>query len=265
MEGKNFSIGRKPRIQSGNIHVYFRGNCRFNIFYDDKDRIEFLIRCNNTALKHETKILAFVLMDNHVHLQIETNSVTNFVRDLLKGYVQWYNRKNGLADKLFKSPFSSACKYSNEWITNSILYILHNPIKARICTHPSEYLWSSYHFYLGKRHQLQKYINIDINSINRINWIFLEKNTLDDAIINFKADLNELRDKGDGVWTRTSDAQVIKHLNLLLGRRNIYQISSEEMIKIIIALRNETGASYRQIASVTHQSYEYVRRHFDAV
>lgn len=272
MEGKKFSIGEKPhfgdkprignkpRIQAGNIHVYFRGNCRFNIFYDDNDRIEFLIRCNNTAVKHDTKILAFVLMDNHVHLQIETNSVTNFVRDLLKGYVQWYNRKNGLSDKLFKSPFSSACKYSNDWITNSILYILNNPIKARICEHPSEYLWSSYHLYFGKRHQLQKYINIDIDLINRINKIFQGKNTLDDAIINFKADINELRDKNDGVWTRTTDALVIKHLNLILGKRNIYQINSDEMIKIIIALRNETGATYRQIASVTHQSYDYVRK-----
>jgi len=68
MEGKKKQLRRIPRIQAGNIHVYFRGNCRFNIFYDDKDRIEFLIRCNNVAQKHETKILAFVLMDNHVHL-----------------------------------------------------------------------------------------------------------------------------------------------------------------------------------------------------
>lgn len=283
MEGKRFSIGekphfgikphirKKPRIQAGNIHVYFRGNCRFNIFYDDKDRIEFLIRCNNTAIKHETKILAFVLMDNHVHLQIETNSVTSFVRDLLKGYVQWYNRKNGLSDKLFKTPFSSACKYSNEWILKSILYILNNPIKARLCKHPSEYLWSSYHLYFGKKHQLQKYINIDIDLINRI---FHGKDTLDDAIINFKADIYELRDKGDSVWTRTPDALVIKHLNILLSGKNIYQLSPDEMINIIIALRHETGATYRQIASVTHQCYEYVRktlcasrsgRHFDAV
>ncbi len=70
MEGKKKVFGRKARIQSGNIHVYLRGNCRYNVFYDDKDRIEFLIRCNNVAHKYDTKILAFVLMDNHVHLQL---------------------------------------------------------------------------------------------------------------------------------------------------------------------------------------------------
>ncbi len=257
MEGKMKKLGRNPRIQSGNIHVYFRGNCRFNIFYDDKDRIEFLTRCNNIAQKHKTKILAFVLMDNHVHLQLITNNLTNFVRDLLKGYVQWYNRKNGLSDKLFKTPFSSACKYSDFWIENSILYILNNPLKSKICKHPSEYIWSSYHFHFSKRNHLEKYINIDTEFLNHI---YPDRKSLDSAIINYKADLGEIKEKGSDIWTRTTDGLVIKCLKTLLGDRIIYQISDDEMVELIISLRKESGASYRQIASVTHQSYEFVRR-----
>ena len=244
MEGKKKQFGRKPRIQSGNIHVYFRGNCRFNIFYDDNDRKEFLIRCNNVAQKYETKILAFILMDNHVHLQLETNNLTNFVKDLLKGYVQWYNRKNGLSDKLFKTPFSSACKYSDKWIENSIIYILNNPLKSRICKHPSEYLWSSYHFHFSKRNSLEKYIKIDTEFLNRL---YPDRKSLDNAIINYKSDLAEIRERGDDVWTRTTDGLVINCLNDLLGERIIYQISASEMEDIIISLRKESGASYRQI------------------
>jgi len=257
MEGQKKLCGRKARTQSGNIHIYLRGNCRFNIFYDDKERIEFLIRCNCAAQKHETKILAFVLMDNHVHLQVVTERLTNFVRDFLKGYVQWYNKKNGLSDKLFKTPFSSACKYSDIWIENSILYILNNPLKSMICNHPSEYLWSSYHFHHYKKNPLEKYINIDTEFLNRI---YPDRKSLDNAIINYKSDFSKIRNRGDEIWTRATDGIVINCLNVLLKGRNIYQISPSEMTELIISLRKETGASYRQIASVTHESYEFVRR-----
>lgn len=257
MEGKIKQFRRKQRIQSGNIHVYLRGNCRFNIFYDDRDRIEFLIRCNNTAQKHSSKIVAFVLMDNHVHLQIVTINLTDFVKDLLKGYVQWYNRKNGLSDKLFKTPFSSACKYSDIWIEKSILYILNNPLKSMICKHPSEYLWSSYHFHFSKRNHLEKHIQVDTDFLNRI---YPDKKSLDNAIINFKVGLDEIKERENNIWTRTTDGQVINCLKNILGERSIFQISDNEIVDLIITLKKESGASIRQISSVTHQSYEFVRR-----
>ncbi len=257
MEGKKKVFGRKARIQSGNIHVYLRGNCRYNVFYDDKDRIEFLIRCNNVAHKYDTKILAFVLMDNHVHLQLVTNNLTNFVSDLLKGYVQWYNRKNGLSDKLFKTPFSSACKHSDKWIENSILYILNNPIKSGMCKYPSEYLWSSYHFHLNNKNPLRKYIKIDTDFLTKI---YPNRKSLDKAIMYYKSDLEDIRDKRHDIWPRVTDGFVIKCLNTLLKGRNVFQISEGEMEELIISLRKESGASYRQIASVTHESYELVRR-----
>ncbi|HPS96124.1 MAG TPA: hypothetical protein PK115_05950, partial [Bacteroidales bacterium] len=120
-----------------------------------------------------------------------------------------------------------------------------------------EYLWSSYHFHFSKRNHLEKYINIDTEFINRI---YPDRKSLDSAIINYKADLGEIKEKGNDIWTRTTDGLVINCLKILLGDRIIYQISDSEMIDLIISLRKESGASYRQIASVTHQSYEFVRR-----
>ncbi len=67
---------KEKRIQSGNIHICIRGNCRRIIFFDDQDKIEFLKRCNSAAIEFDTDILAFVIMDNHVHLQVVTNQLT---------------------------------------------------------------------------------------------------------------------------------------------------------------------------------------------
>ncbi len=76
----------------------------------------------------------------------------------------------------------------------------------------------------------------------------------------YKSDLEDIRDKRHDIWPRVTDGFVIKCLNTLLKGRNVFQISEGEMEELIISLRKESGASYRQIASVTHESYELVRR-----
>ena len=248
---------RIPRVQSGNIHVYIRGNSRYNVFYDDNDRTEFLSRCYCSAEKHMVTIYAFVIMDNHVHLQISTDKLSKFVRDFLQGYSQWYNHKHGLSDKLFKSPFSSACKYSEKWILDSILYILNNPVKSKICKHPSEYLWSSYSQYFSDCSPLNKYIRVDKFFIREQ---FKNIYALDKAVINFGAGLNEIKEESNFTWSRLSDSIVSKNLGLILNNRDLFCLTEEEIKAIILTLRNETNASFRQIASLTHTEYGFVRR-----
>ncbi len=75
----------------------------------------------------------------------------------------------------------SYCKYSEEWIINSILYILNNPVSALLCDHPSEYAWSSYHFLFHRQNSLAKHIEIDTSLIYKH---FKNRIELDEAIKN---------------------------------------------------------------------------------
>ena len=55
-------------------HVMIRGIERANIFQDDKDREHFLSRVGEIVKATGTQILAWVLMDNHVHLLLFSGS-----------------------------------------------------------------------------------------------------------------------------------------------------------------------------------------------
>lgn len=245
------------RVLSGNHHLYFRGNGKNTVFYNDDERVEFLKRCNSAAKKTKSKILAYVLMGNHVHMQVISANLVTFVKSLLIGYVQWYNIKNGLCDKLFKTPFGSACKHTDESIIESIMYILCNPVRAGLCSHPGEYEWSSFDVYFNSKSPILKYIDIDTELIRSI---FKTKKEFESALLSYSSDIDKIRKKGKDYWPKELHNNIAKHLSHLLNGKNIYQLNRGEIIKIIIQLRKETGATIRQIASLTHESYEEVRR-----
>lgn len=254
------SSRKNGRIQSGSIHVYVRGSGKHTVFYNDEERIEFLKRCDKAAKQYNTKIIAFVLMTNHLHIHVETSSLTLFVSSLLKGFSRWYNTRHPGIDKVFKSPFNSSCKFSNKWISDSILYILANPVKAGMCNQPWEYEWSSYKFYFshGSCH-LSKFIDVDTSIMKEH---FKDRNSLDLAIKNSCPDLNTIRQSGEGVWRRVPDSEVCKYLDLLLKQKGktLFALNKSELEDIMIRLRNDVGANIRQISSVLHESYEEVKR-----
>ncbi len=149
------------REQVGFFHVWIRGSNRNNVFYDNTDFIGFLERCHKSAMKYKTIVTAFVIMDNHVHLQIYTYSLNAFMKSLLMSFNQWYNKRKGLTGQLFNSPFSSKLIDNEDYLLYNYLYILTNPVRAGICDNISKYRWSSYHFTKEENYNfLKKFINI---------------------------------------------------------------------------------------------------------
>lgn len=248
---------KRVRTQAGNIHVYFRGNSRFNVFFDDKERIEFLKHCRRASVQHDTIIEQFVLMDNHAHLQVKTSNVTKFASSIQQGYVQWYNWKNGTSDRLFKSPFGSASKISEEWVLDSMLYILQNPIKARICSHPSEYKWSSYHFHFNKHNLLKKYIDIDSTFCEKY---FKNKDSFSRAILEKAVALPQINEYKAGDFESITDVDLAKYIFEITEGKSIFSLSLSEQRALILRLFQETNANLRQISSLTHESYDHVRK-----
>src|SRR5208283_3022813 len=65
---------RRPRIEfEGAIcHVMARGNARQRIVRDDHDRERLLDDLRRTVLRCGWELLAFVFMENHLHLLLKT-------------------------------------------------------------------------------------------------------------------------------------------------------------------------------------------------
>ncbi len=263
-------VANEPRrAQVGFFHVWIRGSNRYNVFYDTTDFVGFLERCQRSAEKNETVVSAFVLMDNHVHLQIYTRALNAFMRSLLMSFNQWYNKRKGMSGQLFNSPFSSKLIDNEEYLQYNYLYILTNPIRAGICENITKYRWSSYHFIKkGYYNNLCKFIDVS-NLVN--DYLFKSNNHLHlSALSHLKEfwslegsdrESNKMKKHyNEKHIIRPTDHEVSTNLVYILNGRKLNEISHDELIRTMRILKDHGSATYRQISSVTHESfYDVVR------
>ena len=66
-------------------HIIIKGIDEGTIFYDDEDRNVFLNKLKVTKKKFKYKILAYCLMNNHVHLviSIENENLSKGIQSLI--------------------------------------------------------------------------------------------------------------------------------------------------------------------------------------
>ena len=139
-------------------HVMIRGIERANIFRDDKDREHFLSRVGEIAKATGTQILAWVLMDNHVHLLLFSSSsgLPKFMRRVLTGYAMWFNRRHQRAGHLFQNRYKSIICEEDQYLLELVRYIHLNPLRSHVVRNLEEldrYPWSGHGVLIGKVRQ----------------------------------------------------------------------------------------------------------------
>lgn len=277
------------REQVGFFHVWIRGSNRFIVFYDSEDFKGFLSRCHNAALRNETIVTAFVLMDNHVHLQVYTKALTAFMKSLLMSFNQWYNFRKGMRGQVFTSPFCSRPIYSVDYLEYNFLYILTNPVRAGMCESVKDYRWSSYHFTkAGHYNFLNRFIDVsnmvvdflfssnkDLNlkAIEHIEEYWTAKEAESGAD---KAGKSVVNKSGPGLMAtsllsstpekfvrsiaKPSDNEVAQYLKFVLHGRELSCLTRIELSRVMKVLRFHGNATFRQISAVTHESFNDVLR-----
>ena len=142
---------RGPRLDApGTLHhVMIRGIERGNIFLDNTDRTEFLARIGRLAKASGSGIYAFVLMSNHVHLLLKSGAdgLPTFMRRLLSGYAQYYNRRHKRVGHLFQNRYKSIICEEEAYFDKLVAYIHLNPLRAGLVGTLQElalYPWSGH-------------------------------------------------------------------------------------------------------------------------
>jgi len=64
------NVKYKAYYSSAIYHIYNRGNNKQNIFQETNDFANYLKRLKNTKEKYNVSLLAYVLMPNHLHLEV---------------------------------------------------------------------------------------------------------------------------------------------------------------------------------------------------
>ena len=146
-------MARPVRIESAGAlyHVIVRGNERKAVFRDDGDRNDYLRRLAHYGEKFGFRLLAYCLMDNHVHLAIETGKapLSRVMAGLQSSYTQYFNRRHRRVGHLFQGRYKAFLIEKDAYGLALLRYIHENPVKAGVVSAPHEYEWSSDRYYRG--------------------------------------------------------------------------------------------------------------------
>lgn len=132
-------------------HVTSRGNARQNIVADDRDRTLFLDRLAHVIDRFGWRCHAYCLMDNHYHLLIETPkpNLSQGMRQLNGTYTQAVNRRHQRVGHLFQGRFTAILVEKEAHLLELCRYVVLNPVRAKVVTHPQRWTWSSYRGTVG--------------------------------------------------------------------------------------------------------------------
>ncbi len=140
---------RRPRLSLPNVpmHLIQRGNNRQACFFAEEDYCFYLDWLRAYSSKTGCRIHAYVLMTNHVHLLVSTDSgdgVGALMKLLGQRYVQYVNRFYRRSGTLWEGRFRSCLTQEEGYLLACQRYIELNPVRAGMVEHPAEYRWSSY-------------------------------------------------------------------------------------------------------------------------
>jgi REP element-mobilizing transposase RayT len=155
-----------------------RGINRQRIFEEVGDYQRFLELVLEAKEYADCSLLAYCLMDNHIHLLLaegdkgveergdKQRALSRFFSHLATRYAQWFNKKYQRSGHLFQNRYRSEAVQDDAYLLTVISYIHQNPVKAGLCDKPQDYRWSSRH-HLGSsgtlvdEERLSEYVCID--------------------------------------------------------------------------------------------------------
>jgi REP element-mobilizing transposase RayT len=126
--------------------VYARGNDKRLIYRDDEDRRTYLRMLASTVGKRRWRLFAFCLMENHLHLLLQTPepNLGVGVQRLHSDYAQGFNRRHRRSGHLFQGRYGAVRVVTDEQLWTVAAYVALNPVRAGLCERPEEWRWSSY-------------------------------------------------------------------------------------------------------------------------
>src|SRR5689334_24549418 len=108
------AMARPLRIErpGGRYHVTARGNERKSVYRNDSDRAHFLELLAEATDRFAIRTHAYVLMDNHFHLMVETPeaNLSRAIQWVNVSYSIWFNRRHdraGTCSRAASDPWSS--------------------------------------------------------------------------------------------------------------------------------------------------------------
>jgi REP element-mobilizing transposase RayT len=155
--GYGRQMPRPPRLQAhgATYHVTTRGNRKQEIFIDTRDRLRFIQLVQEVVDLLGWVCHAYCLMTNHYHLLVQTPEpdISRGMHRLNGVYAKWFNWRHNYGGHLFERRFHDELVEGHAHLLELTRYIVLNPVRAGLVSHPREWRGSSYNATIGKEPQ----------------------------------------------------------------------------------------------------------------
>ncbi|MHB8089239.1 MAG: REP-associated tyrosine transposase [Anaerolineaceae bacterium] len=244
-------------------HIIQRGNERKNIFISDDDRIRFLETIYKMKEKYNFELVAYCLMDNHVHLLIKDNGndISRVVKSINISYAYYFNHTYKRVGHLFQDRFKSEVINNDNYMLSVSAYIHNNPVKAGIVKTPQEYKWSSFGYYLGKENYrggfvyTERILSLFSNDRKRAmekhcEYVLKYESSTD--VIDVEEDKAILRKENANYLESYEVAKKFVNNELQVVEKGVEDVAANKILKreLIIKLRKNSSLTLQEIGQL---------------
>ncbi len=143
-------MGRGPRIDIGDCvyHVINRANGRITLFHTAQEYKEFELLLIEMKELFDMRILSYVLMPNHWHLQLfplRDKDISRSMQWLCSTHAHRVRAGTNTIGEghIYQDRYKSFLVENDRYFLTVLKYIERNPVRAKLTLRPEEWRWGS--------------------------------------------------------------------------------------------------------------------------
>lgn len=236
-----------PRVARKNlvskyVHIMVQGIEKKYIFKTEKSKNYYLkLLFNNIEQYSDLDLIAYCVMDNHVHFLLyyqNIENITSLMQKLNTSYALWYNNIEDRVGYVFRSRYNVQEIKDENHLLNCLAYIHNNPVKANMVNEMKEYKFSSYSMYKNNKISKETIIKVfkQEDFMNRFDYI--HKNFDGNGIL----EIHEDKATDEEIEQITQNFCMNNQISMEIIRNNNYFL-----ILLIDEIKKNANATNKQI------------------
>ena len=143
---------RRPFLPGAIFHLTAR-TIRHQLWITPPLRTQALRVVGEAVPRSGSRLLAVAVMSNHIHLVAQQGHkpLSRLMQPILRRLALLVQEAHGLKGPVFWRHYSSQHCFDPSYARNAIVYAHLNPVRAGLCSRPSEYAWTSHSLYVGTK------------------------------------------------------------------------------------------------------------------
>jgi REP element-mobilizing transposase RayT len=146
---------RKTSFLTGHYYHIFNRGANKELIFREAENYHFLLRrVKEASLKFQAAIIAYCLMPNHYHFMLRQDGellISQFIQGIFNSYSKAFNKAFQRTGTLFEGPYKAVHIDKEDHLLHLCRYIHRNPLEAGLVNDLSDWPYSNYLEWVGKR------------------------------------------------------------------------------------------------------------------